>query len=70
MLDCKEYSLLVKENVQILHGGNFGGQLAFDKVLFVNGYGLYKLKCLKIQCSHWKTSSQILWNDVFYLFYL
>ena len=50
MLDCKECSFLVKEDVQILHEDNFGGQLAFYKVLFANGcYGLYKLKCLKIQ---------------------
>ena len=49
MLDSK-YSFLVKEDVQILHGDNFGGQLAFDKVLFANScYGLYKLECLKIQ---------------------
>ena len=62
MLDCKEYSFLEKEDVQILHGDNFSGQLAFYKVLFANGcYDLYKLKCLKIQ---------ILWNDVFYLFHL
>ena len=55
MFDCKEYSFLVKEDVQILHGDNFGSQLAFYEVLFVNGcYGLYKLKCLKIQFSPWK----------------
>ena len=33
-LDCKEYSFLVKEDVQILHGDNFGDQLAFYKMLF------------------------------------
>ena len=55
MLDCKEYSFLMKEDVQIVHGDNFGGQLAFCKVLFANGcYGLHKLKCLKIQFSLWK----------------
>ena len=55
MLDCKEYSFLVKEDVRILHGNNFGSQLAFYKVLFANGcYGLYKLKCLEIQFSLWK----------------
>ena len=55
MLDCKEYSLLVEEDVQILHGDKFGGQLAFYKVLLANDcYGLYKLKCLKIQFSLWK----------------
>ena len=48
MGDCKEYSFSVKDNVPILHEGNFGGQLVFYKVLFVNGCGLYKLKCLKI----------------------
>ena len=54
MLDSK-YSFLVKEDVQILHGDNFGGQLAFDKVLFANScYGLYKLECLKIQFFFWK----------------
>ena len=36
MLDRKEYSL-VKEDEQILHGDNFGGQLTFCKVLFANG---------------------------------
>ena len=55
MLGCMEYSFLVKEDVQILHGGNFGGHLAFYKVLFADGFhGLYKLKCLKIQFSSWK----------------
>ena len=50
MLDCKEYSFLVKEDLQILHGDNFGGQLVFYKLLFEKGcYGIYKLKCLKIQ---------------------
>ena len=45
----------MKEDVQILYGDNFGGQLAFHKVLFENGcYGLYKLKCLKIQFPLWK----------------
>ena len=34
MLDCKEYPFLVKEDVQILHGDNFGDQLAFYKMLF------------------------------------
>ena len=49
MLDCKEYSLLVKEDVQILHKG------LFYKALFANGcYGLYKLKCLKFQFPLWK----------------
>ena len=48
MLGCKKYYFLVKEDVQIFHGDNFGGQLAYYKVLFENGcYGLYKLKCLK-----------------------
>ena len=37
ILDCKEYIFLVKGDVQILHGDNFAGQLAFHKVLFVNG---------------------------------
>ena len=47
ILDCKEYPFLVKDDMRILHG---------DKLLlFVNGcYGLYKLKCLKIQFSLWK----------------
>ena len=54
MVDCNEYSFLVKENVHILHEGNFGGQLVFYKVLFVNSCGLYKLKCLKIQFFLWK----------------
>ena len=55
MLDYKEMLFLVKEDVQILHGDNFGGQLAFYKVLFANGcYGLYELVCLKIQFSLWK----------------
>ena len=50
-----EYSFLVKKDVQILHGGNFGSELAFDKVLFADSCdGLYKLKCLKIQFSTWK----------------
>ena len=49
MLYCTEYSFLVKEDGQILNGGNFGGQLAFYEVLFTDGCdGLYKLKCLKI----------------------
>ena len=40
-------------------------------MLFVNDfYGLYELKGLKIQFSPWKIESQILWNDVFYLFNL
>ena len=52
MLYLKEYSLLVKEDVQVLHRDNFGGQLAFHKVLFANGcYSLYKLNCLKVQFS-------------------
>ena len=52
MLDYKEYSFLVKEDVQILHEDNFGNHLAFYKVLFASGcYGIYKLKCLKIQFS-------------------
>ena len=39
-----EYSFLVKRNVQILHGDNFGDQLAFYEVLFaISCYGLYKL---------------------------
>ena len=43
MLDCKESSFLVKQDVQILHGDNFGGQLAFCKALFAKcSYGLYK----------------------------
>ena len=55
MLGCTEYSFLVKEDVHILHGGNFGGQLAFYKMLFADGCDdLYKLKCLKIQFSPWK----------------
>ena len=55
MLGCTEYSFLVKEDAQILHGGNFGGQLAFYKVLFADGCdGLYKLKYLRIQFSPWK----------------
>ena len=32
MLDCKEYTFLVEEDVQILHGDNYNGQLAFYKV--------------------------------------
>ena len=49
MYDFKEYSFLVKEDVQILHGDNFRGKLVFYKVLFGSGcYGLYKLKCIKI----------------------
>ena len=41
--------------MQILHGDNFDGQLAFYKVFSANGYyGLYKLKCLRIQISLWK----------------
>ena len=32
MVDCKEYSFLVKEDVQILHGDNFGGQSNFDQM--------------------------------------
>ena len=65
MLDCKEYSLIVKKDVQILHGD----MEIKKKVLFTNGcYGLYELKCLKIQFFCWKM--QILWNDVFQLFYL
>ena len=59
MLDCKEYYFLVKEDVQILHGDKFGGQLAFYKVLLGNGCsGLYKLQSLKIQFSLWKILSQ------------
>ena len=55
MLDCKECSLIVKEDVQVLHGDDFGGQLAFCKVLFANGcYNLNKLKGLKVQFSLWK----------------
>ena len=55
MLDRKKYSFLVKEDVQILPGESFGSQLTFYKKLFANGcYGLYKLKCLKIQFSLWK----------------
>ena len=30
-----------KEDVQILHGDNFGGQLAFYKGFFANGIYLY-----------------------------
>ena len=49
MLDCKEYSFLVKEDVHNLHKDNFDGQLVFYKVLFANGcYGLHELKCPKI----------------------
>ena len=49
MLNCQEWSFLGKDDAQIFHGDNFGGQLAFHKVLFVNGcYGLYILKYLKI----------------------
>ena len=60
MLGCTGYSFLVKEDVQILLGGNFGGQLAFYKVMFADGCDdLYKLKCLKIQFSPWKIYSQI-----------
>ena len=55
MLGCKEYSFLVKEDKQILHGDNFSGQLALYKALFANGcYGLYKLMCVKIQFPLWK----------------
>ena len=44
MYDFKEYSFLVKEDVQILHGDNFRGKLVFYKVLFGSGcYGLYKV---------------------------
>ena len=43
MLDCKKYSFLVKEDVEILHEDIFGGQLVFYTVLFANGcYGLYQ----------------------------
>ena len=43
MLNCKEYSFLVKEDVEILHEDIFGGQLVFYTVLFANGcYGLYQ----------------------------
>ena len=56
IVDCKEYSFLVKEDVQILHGDKFGGQLAFYKLMFENGcYGICKLKYLKIQISLSKT---------------
>ena len=34
MLHCKEYSLLVKEDMQVLHENRFGGQLVFYEVLF------------------------------------
>ena len=45
-------SFLCSEEVWILHGDNFGGQLTFYEMLFVNcWYGLYKLKYLKIQFS-------------------
>ena len=45
-------SFLCSEEVRILHGDNFGGQLTFYEVLFVNcWYGLYKLKYLKIRFS-------------------
>ena len=56
MLDCKEYTFLVEEDVQIVHGDNYIGLLAFYKVLFASGcYGcLYKLNCLKIKLSLWK----------------
>ena len=55
MRDCNEYSFLEKEDVQILHGDNFGSQLAFLKVLFGNScFDLYKLKCLNGQFSLWK----------------
>ena len=48
MVDCREYSFLVKEDVQILHGD----QLTCYKVLFANGcWGLYNLKCLKLKFS-------------------
>ena len=48
MLNCKEYSFLVKEDVEILHEDIFGGQLVFYTVLFANGcYGLYQsLSCI------------------------
>ena len=70
-LDCKEYSILVKQDAYILHGDCFDDQLAFYKVLLENGcYGLYRLKCLKIQFSLWKIKSQIKWNDAFYFIYL
>ena len=43
MVHCKEYSVLMKEDVQNLHGDNFGGQLAFCTVLSENDcYGLCK----------------------------
>ena len=49
MLNCQECSFLVKDDAQIFHGDNVDGQLAFHKILFVNGcYCLYKLKYLKI----------------------
>ena len=56
MLDCKEYTFLVEEDVQIVYGDNYNGLLAFYKVLFASGcYGcLYKLNCLKIKLSLWK----------------
>ena len=69
MLGCKKYSFLVKEDAQISHGDNFGCQLAFYKMLFANGcYGLYKLKCLKIQFSLWKIESQI--YRMFFIYFI
>ena len=60
MLDSKKYYFFSQRNWQILHGSNFGGQLLFDKVLFANvSYGLYRLKCPKIQFFLWKIQSQV-----------
>ena len=45
MIDCKEYCFffLMKDDVQVLHGDNFGGQLAFYKVFFEKDcYGFCK----------------------------
>ena len=43
---------ILKKNVEILNGDNFGGQLVLYEVLFANGYyGFYNLECLKIQFS-------------------
>ena len=67
MLGCTEYFFLVKEDVQILHGGNFGSQLTFYKVLFADSCdGLYKLKCLKIQFSPW----EIFYGMMFFIYFI
>ena len=69
MLDCKENSFLVKEDVQVLHGYTFSGKLAFYKVLLANcRYCFYNLKCFEIQFSLWKIESDFMECFLFILF--